>query len=262
LEKIFTITLPKKGEEKMGKKGYVMLDIDSALVPNTNVNGVTKPPKNLLDLINEMSRKGYFPIINTGQSIGVANQYREFLNVPECWVVVEHGNILYKNSIGTPMLKKNELKRYISLKSQLKSHLLNNCATIADAEIMLIGEILDNEVLKRTYRGIPEDDAIDKFMVEIDSRINVVPRGIDKSSIFPMLNGPIVIAAGDSGSDIPMLEKAEWPIVTHENGIPDKKLVKIVREKGAGYIAKPHELTGKGVYRGILEAIIQGVVKI
>lgn len=243
-------------------KGFFSLDIDGAIVPNTFVNGIKRPMNVLIHFVQSARRAGYHIVFNTGQTYEVANQFREFFGIEDAWVMVEMGNILHKNCVGETVLQGKELTTFMAKREKLAIKMKKNGGIIQDTKLMLIGEYHSIDKLHSAADEIPSCPIVKIYPVEIDVRLNAIPQKTNKGSITNYIDAPMVIAAGDSSSDIAMLEKAIFPIATHETGEVNPKLVELINKKGQGYIAKPDELAGLGLYQGLLAAKRAGIISL
>lgn len=85
-----------------------------------------------------------------------------------------------------------------------------------------------------------------RFLANPDGGITVLPRSGGKHLIVEYLIGQdyqIGVAAGDTGSDEPLIRAARFPIVTRtDEHTPVKpELAQIVRDRGVGFVAeRPH----------------------
>jgi hypothetical protein len=243
-------------------KGFLSLDIDGAMVPNTFVNGIKKPISKLIDLIQLISKAGYIIVLNTGQNYKIANQFREFLKIDDCCLMVEMGNIFHKNYLGHTVLYGEDLKKFIKRKEELSIQMEKYGRIIPDTQIMLTSEHNQLEELQQVSRKISSCEIAEVYPVEIDKRLNVLPQRTHKGLITEIIPGPLLIAAGDSSSDAPMLEKAAFPIITHETGQADNTLTQIVKRKSKGYIATSEQIAGEGMFAGLVRAIQEKIITI
>ncbi len=243
-------------------KGFFSLDIDGAIVPNTFVNGIKKPNEELIQIVQLARKAGYHIVFNTGQTYEVANQFREFFEVSDAWVMVEMGNIIHKNCVGETILQGKELKTFMKKREKITVTMEKNGGIIQNTKVMLIGEYHSVSKLLEVANCLPSCDVVKIYPVEIDVRLNVIPKKVDKAAIVKYIDSPMTIAAGDSSSDFSMLKNSIFPIVTHESGTPNPTLVELIEKKGQGYIAKPDEIAGIGLYQGILAAKEAGVISL
>lgn len=98
-----------------------------------------------------------------------------------------------------------------------------------------------------------------------DGGITVIPASGGKHLFVQHLTGMgkhLVIGAGDTGSDEPLIRSAQFPIVTRsdERTPVNPKLAAIVQERGVGYVAKDHEPNVYGLMAGLEAARSAGVI--
>jgi len=98
-----------------------------------------------------------------------------------------------------------------------------------------------------------------KYVANPDGGLTIMPRDATKQLVVDHvheLGMEVVLAAGDGGTDAPLLEACWWPVVTRTSrGAPaHPQLVEIVRRKGRGYIAREDEPHGHGLLAGLLSA--------
>lgn len=98
-----------------------------------------------------------------------------------------------------------------------------------------------------------------------DGGITVIPANAGKALLMRYLReqgASIGVAAGDTGSDAPMLEEAVFPIATRTQlgAAINPKLLEIIERKGVGYVAKEDEPDGKGLLAGLHAARSQGIL--
>lgn len=95
-----------------------------------------------------------------------------------------------------------------------------------------------------------------------DGGITVLPASAGKHQVVQSLAErglPIAVAAGDSFSDLPMLQAATFPIVALRPGRdPLPELVAVVKQKGRGYVAR--RPGGLGLLDGLQQAQRERVI--
>lgn len=99
-----------------------------------------------------------------------------------------------------------------------------------------------------------------------DYGIVVVPASMGKDLVARHIlrqgRRKFVVCAGDTLADLPLLQKAKFPIVTRTQSgvcIPPE-LLAIVERKGMGYVASEEEGHGHGLVSGIKAAIEAGIL--
>jgi len=98
-----------------------------------------------------------------------------------------------------------------------------------------------------------------------DLSANFLPAATGKqvAAAWARKNGQIRVAGGDTASDVPLLEAADFPLALHDEGDevhPD--LADIVETKGRGYVAPEHENHGHGALAGLRLAAAAGYIRL
>ena len=241
-------------------RGNILLDIDDAMIPNTNMNGVTPPIVQLKKLLHRLEKSNYRIVLVTGQPISVVEQVRQVIEM-HAWACTEHGALFYPNGNRHDMVNEETLQHYNPLRNRAIGMVTERGGSLDPSEVIVVGQ-MPHGTLRSTYE-ILADDNVDHNCTPHDRRITILPKGTTKGNILKQLSEPVLVAAGDSGSDLPILKASEFPIVTVQAGkAANANLAEIVSEKQKGYVANENQPDGKGLYIGLMHAIAEGILNL
>lgn len=248
-----------------------LTDLDGAVRPPHAGKTASKPPHQLHGIFHAMKKAGYAIAGATGASYKSARATEhhlsirfDFLSPSYCTRLLRRGNPHGQSEFH--LVPQNERWAVESLHTPLDDICHRHRGT-ADDRGACYTKFLPCE---RTFSAAAEEvsrvvtgvDGVRHLANRYDFGITVVAASAGKHLAVQWLldrDYEIVVAAGDTKSDIPLLEAAAFPIVTltNEDAQPCPELVAIAERKG-GYVAtRPH---GHGLAAGLLHARESGMI--
>jgi hypothetical protein len=251
--------------------GTLVFDIDGTLTKAGGFAAVPcEPPTEVKTAIQAQQRKHQIVLL-TGQPLRVATGMARMLDLPHCLVAPDYGAfvcsprnlaekefLINRKALEALMLVKNFLvPSFQKLGGRIDSRdgigiisFIWECRDgWADAQRLVVSSAYDKFVANNGLRF---------QWNRIDLSMNVMPAELSKGLIASRYSD-ILVAAGDTSSDLPVIQKALFPIVTHDEGMsihPDLAAVAVDR----GYIASPEEHHGWGLISGLQAAQAAGIL--
>lgn len=255
--------------DQVGK--VVAIDIDDTLTETSGSSHIpNRPPQEAIRVIEILREIGKKIVLITGRQVETAREIKKMIGGCD-EMVVEHGGYVFhkdeKN--GTLLVPQNEYDKFELYRIKIIEFYLNElgadnvntghqyvAAFWSREEKFLLAQKKSEEkipeFLKKT--GLEETIKMSGWH-KSDFSHNFFCKSLGKHQAirFFRKNGHgILIAAGDSSGDFPLLYKAYWPIVCRSERHPQAnvRLAKIVTRKGRGFVAQD-EIHGYGFATGV-----------
>ncbi len=257
-------------------KSFLMFDVDGVIRPLPMGGRVAVPPHGVAKMLRSIQQRGrHLLAANSGSSL-------EALRLTECAlgfrfddVAASHGTRHVRRGGYTPserVLVPPDQHRFLGeITPELDRIREATGGKLYDywtAYTMFFepNSTAFNEAAEMVAELVSRSGGLLKSKAYVDGGVCVMPAAASKALLVDYLCGglgrKILVGAGDTASDAPMLEAAEFPIVTRTwAGAPlDPVLVEIVRRKGQGYLARKDEAHGFGLMRGLAAAQNRGII--
>lgn len=249
-----------------------VFDIDGTIRPLSAGKTPVPPPRPLKNMLHQLEGRGIKIAAATGASLHSARaterqmQYRFHLLAPSyCTRVLRRGNPNGPSEIRlVPKHERDAVLRVTPFLEDIRNRHKGLLDDRGACYTKFLPCLHSFESAWREVQRITSQASGIRFMANsCDFGVTVVPASASKQLFVDYLLGHryrILIAAGDTESDAPLLKAAAYPIVTitHEGAAANACLAGIAKKKN-GYIAsRPH---GLGLIDGLLAARDAGVVQ-
>lgn len=263
---------------------FLLFDIDGSVTRGGGRSDHPhQPPEELSEALGAASRHQTVVLV-TGQPASVAIRMREMLGgLNGAPVLPEYGTVMV-DARGTKrqLLTPQQAGAFQSLRRRFERELLALGGELDHRQVDLgLNAFWANQAAFEAaqtawQRLVGNDEQLHEAFVNggtpacrfqwnrCDWSMNVLPvlAGKHVAVTWAQSQGRIVVAGGDTSSDVPLLEAAEHPIALHDEGDevhPD--LAAIATRKG-GYIAREHEPHGHGALAGLRQAHAAGYIRL
>lgn len=267
-----TKTRNPEGPQLTPHTGIDVYDCDGCLYPVSGSNpNPGKPAEVLTDWFRAHPRRR---AIITGQPIGVARQVPDILRTDIDFICPDYGAVVYdSNGKRLAVLIPEDEQIALSAAKPILRRILEGIDGQEDdareAEFNFTFFWGNSEKYKRAKEHLSSiNDLTDiiqpggRKLIRMqwndeDHSINFLPATSSKRLAASWMRAQgmtIEIAAGDSGSDIPMLQIARFPIGTHDDNGVKATVAQVVTSRG-GYVARSNERHGFGLVSGFQQMI-------
>lgn len=256
----------------MGKRPAIALDLDGTVRRCCGCDMPPSPPYELTRVLSRIARGHYIALITGQPEVNVRLTQQQLgcdcqLLAPDYGATVITGDGV-RETLASPQAL-IELQIVLPGMNEIARHFDGepDARTAVGMKTWFFPTPKQFEKAERALKKQLVDSTGNERLVlkanRSDRSINLVDGSVTKGRVIEWLEAhghPLLLAAGDSGADRPMLERAVFPVLTYcrtANG-PDQTLAEMVRAQG-GYVAVRAD--GEGLLDGFEAAKKAGVLR-